>query len=247
MDEKHAIEVKDPRARVPPVLAAHCTCGWAGPARTGRNAAALVRQDGNQHLERAGQGEGSKGSSATQGARRRVLLESIPRRHLSHPSTGYTCDPAVSPPWPPGTISAEEGTPALPAVAGRAAALLAPSDSQSSPREQGRWRTIAEKKSIDSERDARPARAFYAGHSRFARRALDEARLLDAQSGIGEELPVIRIKALIEAIVPDAHEAEVIARARRAHAGARATLRRGMSNSLQRGILVSLDTSDTKA
>ena len=57
MDVNYAIEVKDPRARVPPVLAAHCTCGWVGPPRTGRKASALAREDGNQHLERARRAE----------------------------------------------------------------------------------------------------------------------------------------------------------------------------------------------
>jgi hypothetical protein len=57
MHTKHAIEVKDPRARVPPIVAAHCICGWAGPARTGRNASVLAREDGNQHLERARRAE----------------------------------------------------------------------------------------------------------------------------------------------------------------------------------------------
>jgi hypothetical protein len=32
MDASHSIEIKD-RARVPPILIAHCTCGWTGPAR----------------------------------------------------------------------------------------------------------------------------------------------------------------------------------------------------------------------
>jgi hypothetical protein len=51
LDAEHSIEIKDPRARVPPIHAAYCTCGWRGPGRTGRNAFALARQDSEQHLE----------------------------------------------------------------------------------------------------------------------------------------------------------------------------------------------------
>ena len=57
MDAGHSIEIKDPRARVPPILLASCSCGWTGPARMGRNAPSLARQDGNEHLERARKAE----------------------------------------------------------------------------------------------------------------------------------------------------------------------------------------------
>src|SRR5260221_10019728 len=35
MDAGHSIEIEDPRGRVPPILLAHCSCGWTGPARIG--------------------------------------------------------------------------------------------------------------------------------------------------------------------------------------------------------------------
>jgi hypothetical protein len=53
LDAEHSITINDPRARVPPILTASCTCGWKGPPRTGRNGLALARQDGHEHLERA--------------------------------------------------------------------------------------------------------------------------------------------------------------------------------------------------
>ena len=55
MNAEHRTEIKDPRQppRVPELLAAHCSCGWSGPMRTGRNARSMARADEVQHLERA--------------------------------------------------------------------------------------------------------------------------------------------------------------------------------------------------
>jgi hypothetical protein len=48
----HTIAITPARVAVPEVLVARCSCGWAGPVRTGRNARALARADGQAHLER---------------------------------------------------------------------------------------------------------------------------------------------------------------------------------------------------
>jgi hypothetical protein len=52
MDTQHSIEIKDVRSHVPPILRAHCSCGWTGVPCTGRSAPALARQDADEHLNR---------------------------------------------------------------------------------------------------------------------------------------------------------------------------------------------------
>jgi hypothetical protein len=49
----HVVIVRDPRLRAspPPIFVAHCSCGWTGVPRTGRNARVLAQADGAHHLE----------------------------------------------------------------------------------------------------------------------------------------------------------------------------------------------------
>jgi hypothetical protein len=52
----HTISITPARVGIPEVLVARCSCGWAGAVRTGRNARALARADGQAHLERVQDG-----------------------------------------------------------------------------------------------------------------------------------------------------------------------------------------------
>jgi hypothetical protein len=208
MDVKHAIEVKDPRARVPPVLAAHCTCGWVGPrepdgtlqpwpARTVISTSNA--QAGRRAPTRVGDAEGWRAHRSASSA---VVI----------PQPGTNAASSVSPPCWKGTISAEEGTSAG-TSGGRAGGGPARRSATIFSGRAGPQARRAERDSMDSQGDARRAGPPYIGHSRIVRRALAEARRRDAEIALGAQLGVVRIKARVETTPPDPHESEIIARA----------------------------------
>ena len=76
VDEEHSTRVSDPLARTPPIVNASRSCGWTGPARTGRNADSLARADANGHLEQVPRSPSQGDDAPIRPFRRRLLRRS---------------------------------------------------------------------------------------------------------------------------------------------------------------------------
>jgi hypothetical protein len=72
MTGTHVIGVKPASVGVPAMLRATCTCGWNGPPRSGRNAHALAKADGEEHTARSAREPSPVGLKTPAGSRFRL-------------------------------------------------------------------------------------------------------------------------------------------------------------------------------